>query len=226
MVGYHNKTGLTLLKVTEPPKNIGFVNIFDGNDSLQVGSSLITISYKKTLPLAPRWSVFMGTTGMGNVNLKSIKKSEIFLFPVLRTQLTSFGGESGSPVFDTNGSFIGFTYMYNEASRENLILPQKAIIRYVKDLKVFGKVQYAWIGVTIFENSLPIQIKEVVQGSPSDIAGLKAGDIILELGDKRIDSLLDMSTVIFYSRIGTVLPITINRDGKKKIFELNIKAKE
>ena len=186
-----------------------------------MGSSLITISYKKTLPLAPRWSILQGIKYS-----QSIKNQEIFIIPLLRTQLTSFGGESGSPVFDSNGSFVGFNIMYNENMQENFIIPQKPIVRFVEDLKAFGKVQYAWIGVTISDNSLPIRIKEVVKGSPSDIAGLKAGDIILELGGKKLNSLQEMSTVIFYTRAGTILPITINRDGKKKNFELNIKAKE
>ena len=186
-----------------------------------MGSSLITISYKKTLPLAPRWSILQGIKYS-----QSIKNQEIFIIPLLRTQLTSFGGESGSPVFDSNGSFVGFNIMYNENMQENFIIPQKPIVRFVEDLKAFGKVQYAWIGVTISDNSLPIRIKEVVKGSPSDIAGLKAGDIILELGGKKLNSLQEMSTVIFYTRAGTILPITISRDGKKKKFELNIKAKE
>ena len=156
----------------------------------------------------------MGEESMGT--LKSIKKAKVSIFPVLRTQLTSFGGESGAPVFDINGSFVGFTFIYNETIRENLIIPQKEIVRYVEDLKVFGKMKYPWIGVNILDNSLPIRIDEVVHASPSDIAGLKAGDVILELGDKRVDSLLKMHTIIFHTRIGTVLPITINRDGKKK----------
>lgn len=218
LVGYHKLTKIALLKVTEPPENLSYIDVLDTNNSLRIGSSLITISHKETLPLAPRWSIFTGSSRY----LQFIKNQEITVAPfdILRTGLNSFGGESGAPVFDIDGAFIGFNFHYEEAIRQNFILPQKLIVRVVEDLKVLGRVQIAWIGVIISGSKMPIRIKEIVPGSPSDCAGLKKGDIILELGGKKLNNLLEMGRIMLYTQVGTVLPVTVERNGKRAFFEL------
>jgi len=59
-------------------------------------------------------------------------------------------------------------------------------------------------------------IPEVKEGSPADKAGMKPGDVIVELEGKPIDGMHDLSNKIAAIKPGTKVEIVVLRDGKRK----------
>jgi S1-C subfamily serine protease len=54
----------------------------------------------------------------------------------------------------------------------------------------------------------------VKPGSPAAKAGLRAGDILTQFGDKPIKNLYDFTDALRRSKIGDVVEVTVLRDGQ------------
>ncbi len=60
-----------------------------------------------------------------------------------------------------------------------------------------------------------VKFSDVKPGSPAAKAGLKAGDVLIQFGDKSIKNLYDFTDALRRSKVGDVVPVTVMRDGKE-----------
>jgi len=60
-----------------------------------------------------------------------------------------------------------------------------------------------------------VRFSDVKPASPAAKAGLKAGDVLIQFGDKPIKNLYDFTDALRRSKVGDVVPVTILRDGKE-----------
>ena len=60
-----------------------------------------------------------------------------------------------------------------------------------------------------------VKFSDVKAGSPAAKAGLKAGDVLIQFGDKPIKNLYDFTDALRRSKIGDVVHVTVLRDGKE-----------
>ena len=59
-----------------------------------------------------------------------------------------------------------------------------------------------------------VKFSDVKPASPAEKAGLKAGDILVQFGDKPIKNLYDFTDALRRSKVGDVIDVTVLRDGK------------
>ncbi|HMK23247.1 MAG TPA: M28 family peptidase [Terriglobales bacterium] len=59
-----------------------------------------------------------------------------------------------------------------------------------------------------------VKFSDVKPGSPAQKAGLKAGDILVQFGDKPIKNLYDFTDALRRSKVGDVVEVTVMRDGQ------------
>ncbi len=59
-----------------------------------------------------------------------------------------------------------------------------------------------------------VKFSDVKPGSPAAKAGLKAGDVLVQFGDKPIQNLYDFTDALRRSKVGDVVEVTVLRDGK------------
>jgi membrane-associated protease RseP (regulator of RpoE activity) len=59
-----------------------------------------------------------------------------------------------------------------------------------------------------------VKFSDVKPASPAEKAGLKAGDILVQFGDKPIKNLYDFTDALRRSKVGDVVEVTVLRDGK------------
>ena len=59
-----------------------------------------------------------------------------------------------------------------------------------------------------------VRFSDVQPGSPAAKAGLKAGDVLVQFGDKPIHNLYDFTDALRRSKVGDVVEVTVLRDGK------------
>ena len=60
-------------------------------------------------------------------------------------------------------------------------------------------------------------ITDVVKGDPAEKAGLKAGDVILEIDGKKIHDTHELLRVVGSTPVGKSVPVKIMRDGKMRM---------
>jgi serine protease Do len=67
-----------------------------------------------------------------------------------------------------------------------------------------------------------VLVSDVVEGDPADEAGLKAGDVILKIGDKEVNEPHDVQFAVLEYDPGDSIPLAVIRDGKQ--LTISVKA--
>jgi len=71
-----------------------------------------------------------------------------------------------------------------------------------------------------------VKFSDVKPGSPAAKAGLKAGDVLVQFGDKPIKNLYDFTDALRRSKVGDVVPVTVLRDGKELKVEVKLEQRK
>jgi len=102
----------------------------------------------------------------------------------------------------------------------------------------FMSADKTWLGVQTMElteqlrgyfgaaEGLGILIKEVVKDSPAEKAGLKAGDVIIKVADKKVRDLRDVRRAINYFDPGDEIEVKVLREKKEKTFKVKLEERK
>jgi S1-C subfamily serine protease len=129
-------------------------------------------------------------------------------------------GNSGGPVVNIQGDMIGVaTAIIGGAQGIGFAIPVDRARRIVSDLVRFGRVQPVWIGVhgrTISgrdeDRPRGFQVRSVEPGSPAARAGIRAGDQIVSIDEKAIDSQEAFETLLSTRGPGRTMKVVL-KDG-------------
>jgi C-terminal processing protease CtpA/Prc len=77
-----------------------------------------------------------------------------------------------------------------------------------------------------FEVDNGVLIKEVIEDTPADSVGLKAGDVITKINNKEIEDYQDLIRALNYYDPGETVNIKYSRKGKSKEVKVTLKEKE
>lgn len=147
------------------------------------------------------------------------------------------------------GEVEEYTFPYEGTEKLNAFIEskvgggddRKARRKKIK-IKRFGPDSYwgeqTWLGVHVqpltdqlrefFEvrNSAGVLVSEVVEDSPADKAGLKAGDVIVKVEREKMEETDDLVEVIRKSDTGDEVTIKIIRDGKRETITATLDSRE
>jgi len=84
----------------------------------------------------------------------------------------------------------------------------------------------AYLGITLGASDRGVLVDEVVPGSPADKAGLKAGDLILVAGDRKLSGGEALLEVLADRKPGSQMKIQVERDGWQKNLAVTLGARE
>ena len=142
---------------------------------------------------------------------------------VIQTDAALNPGNSGGALVDSSARVIGINTAVAGVGL-GLAVPINAATRQiVGTLMRDGRVRRAWIGIAAGPRPLPpharvrvgrsagVEVVEVSQGSPAQRAGLRAEDLIVELGGQSIERVDDVQRLMSQEAIGHPLPIRILR---------------
>lgn len=145
---------------------------------------------------------------------------------VIQTDAAINYGNSGGPLLNSSGQVIGInTAIASGGQNIGFALPINILKESIKSFNESGQFERAYLGVSYKmitkEQAL---LNDVVQGayvqlvvnnSPAEKAGIKQGDIIIKIDNKKIDGEKDeLATIIASKKSGQSVAITIWRQGK------------
>ena len=105
-------------------------------------------------------------------------------------------------------------------------------------LKTGGKVIRGWLGVGIqpltaelgekfgVKDGKGVLVNEVFEGNPAEIAGIKPGDIITNIGNERLESLNQLSRVVAGYGPGEEVEVIVIRNGQNLILSVLLGIKK
>lgn len=141
-----------------------------------------------------------------------------YCVPHLLAEITLREGEGGSPILDLSGGLVGMVVSGTAKPGEFRILSSGAIEKLQRDFLRFGKFSPGWVGAIVEEAAVPqgtsrTRIAAVEPGSPAEASGLKAGDMILSIGGRRITNPEEVLAASFYLYAGERVGMSILRGG-------------
>ena len=226
IVGTDPKTDIAVLEVkAEGLKDIERrVAKLGDSDKVRVGQIVIAIGN----PYGLERTV---TVGVVSALKRSIGITQYESY--IQTDAAINPGNSGGPLINIKGEVIGInTAIVASGQGLGFAIPIN-LARWVMDqILQHGRVIRGWLGVVIQEVTPDIAeaigvregiiIAQVIKGSPADRAGLKVGDIIVALNGKKMDSVRDLQISIMRTKPGTVVTLTVIREGKKREIKVKI----
>lgn len=130
------------------------------------------------------------------------------------------GGDSGGPLFDTDGRVIGINSRIGNELHSNIHVPAATYRdtwqRLVKSESWGGRRPNGpFIGAIADRSAATATIGDVVEGSPADEAGLKAGDVVLSFAGTPTPTFEALIEAVSKKDPGDRAKLEINRDGQK-----------
>jgi len=139
-------------------------------------------------------------------------------------------GNSGGPLFDMNGDVIGINTAILVQSGSigiGFAIPSNSAKKVIEHLIDFGDTIRGWLGVRIqvvtkeiadvekLDKPRGALVASVAENSPSDKAGIKAGDIILEFNGVLINEMKELPKIVAQTEVGKTVNVKVWRNQKK-----------
>tara|TARA_Y100001970_G_scaffold242577_1_gene307143 strand:- start:25186 stop:26574 length:1389 start_codon:yes stop_codon:yes gene_type:complete len=230
LLGRDPKADIAVLKIDPSLTELTAVQ-WGNSDNMRVGDWTIAIGN----PLGLGGTV---TAGILSAISRDIGSGPYVKF--LQTDASINRGNSGGPLFNTEGEVIGInTAIISQTGGSiglGFAIPSNSAKKIAKQLEEFGRTKRGWLGVQIqpvsedFAESLGLSdqkgafVSNVNPSGPSKKAGVEAGDVILEFNDISINKMTDLPRVVAESDVGSIAKLKIWR--KNKIITLEVKLGE
>jgi len=148
----------------------------------------------------------------------------------IQTDASINSGNSGGPLFDMNGDVIGInTAILGKGGSIGIgfSIPSNNAKKVVDQLIEFGETKRGWLGVRIqvvtdeiaevenLNEPRGALVASVAEKSPSDKAGIRAGDIILEFNGTKINEMKELPIIVAQTEVGKTVEVKIWRNKKE-----------
>jgi len=219
IIGKDPLSDIAVLKIISKDK---FVPVkFGDSDKARIGDWVIAIGN----PFGLGGTV---TSGIISARNRSIGLSRYEDF--IQTDASINQGNSGGPLFNMNGDVIGInTAILGQSGSIGIgfSIPSNSAKKVINQLIEFGETKRGWLGVRIQNVTQEIAdveklgkargalVASVAGNSPSDKAGIKAGDIILEFNGTKINQMNELPKIVAQTEVGKIVEVKIWRNKKE-----------
>ena len=232
IIGADATTDLALIKIDA--KNLPAIQIANSDD-VKVGEWVLAVGN----PLGLNNTV---TAGIVSAKARSMGQG---VSSMIQTDAAINQGNSGGALVNTNGALIGINAMIYSQTGSNIgygfAIPTTIMNKVVDDLKKYGNVQRAMIGIQGSDvnayvdmekekgNEVDlgtmegIYVAKVVEDGAAADAGMKDGDVITHIDGQKVSKFGELQNIIAQKRPGDKITITYLRNKSKKTATLTLK---
>jgi Do/DeqQ family serine protease len=181
------------------------------------------------------------TAGIVSAKARSIRiiSDRLPIESFIQTDAAVNPGNSGGALVNTNGELIGINTAI--ASRTgsytgySFAVPTSIVKKVVEDLKEFGEVQRALLGVTIqnmnselaenlkLDKVEGVYVEGTVENGAANEAGIKEGDVIISINNVNVNTISELQEQISRYRPGDEVKIIAKRNNKEKLFTATLR---
>jgi serine protease Do len=208
-------------------------------DSDQVGIGDIAIAIGSPLGLRFQRTVTSGVISALNRSLAVGSESEqVIMEDLIQTDASINPGNSGGPLLNASGQVIGInSAKASDAEGIGFAVPINIAKPIIKQVVEKGTFRPMYLGIDGFDREIAgyyntdidiqkgIYVINVHSNTPASAAGIREGDIILEMDGQPIDSMVKMRSILFGMDRPGKIDLSVKRDGKviKKSVELALR---
>lgn len=223
LIGYEENNDLALLKAEGD--NFTYA-VIGSSSSLQVGDQVMAIGNAL--------STLTSSLTVGYVSgVDRVVNTDGVAMNMIQSDVAINSGNSGGPLFNMKGEVVGITTAkFSGQSRSGVgiegisfAIPMDDIIGMIDDLKQFGYVTGAYLGIMVLDVDVTAQyygipagayVESVTAGSAAEHGGMLVKDIITEIGGYKITSRSDLTRVLRKFKAGEEVSVEVYRAGETK----------
>ena len=236
IIGTDKTTDLALIKIDG--KDLPAITIAD-SEKIKVGEWVLAVGNPFNLTNTV-------TAGIVSAKGRSLYQNGVESF--IQTDAAINPGNSGGALVNTKGELIGINAMlYSQTgsfSGYGFAIPTSIMNKVVDDLKKYGTVQRAVIGIQgqDVKNYVDAQkdkgndvdlgtmegiyVAKVTDESAAEEAGLKTGDVIVAVDGKAVSKMAELQEILAQKRPGDKVTISYLRDKKKNTKSVTLKNEQ
>ena len=220
VVGRDRKTDIAVLKFDPEGVDLSAVS-FGDSDKLRVGDWVVAIGNP------------FGLGGTVTAGIVSARGRDIGSGPYddfIQTDASINRGNSGGPLFNTNGDVIGInTAIFSQSGGSvgiGFAISANLAKNVVSQLQEYGRTRRGWLGVFIQEvtpdiaESLSLEdangalVSAVTEQGPADSSGIEAGDVIRSFDGQMIERMRDLPRIVAETPVDKNVQVEIVRNGE------------
>jgi serine protease Do len=233
LVGSDPSSDLAVIKIEG--ENLPWLRYGD-SDALRLGEWVLAVGNPFNLT---------STVTAGIISAKArnigINESEYSIESFIQTDAAVNPGNSGGALVNQKGELVGINTAI--ASRTgsfagySFAVPITIVKKVVEDLKEFGEVQRALLGVVItsvnadvakeynLDKIEGVYVSDVAENGAAKEAGIKSGDVITAVGNKKVNTTAELQETVSQYRPGDDVRITVKRNNSEKLFTVTLRNK-
>jgi Do/DeqQ family serine protease len=231
LIGTDSKMDIALIKV-ETDEKLPYA-VFGDSDQVRVGEWVLAVGNPYNLNSTV-------TAGIISAKARNLDTNGIQSF--IQTDAAVNPGNSGGALVNTRGDLIGINTMISSPTGSytgySFAVPSNVTRKIIEDIMEFGNVQRGILGVEGVElngavsRELNIKatqgflIRKVNKNSGAEKAGLKEGDIIMQLDNQKVTSFAELTGYVNTKRPNDKIEVTVIRDEKQITLPVALSKKE
>jgi serine protease Do len=199
------------------------------SDQLDVGEMVLAIGNPYGLDRSVTFGIVSGKNRHNDENESDFLQTDAAVNP----------GNSGGPLVNMAGNIVGInTAIVGEQYQGiSLAIPSNTARKIYEQLKSGHATESGFLGVNIgritpqlarqlgLRTTRGALVMGVVPKSPAERAGIQVGDVITSWGDREIDDRNLLILLIARTKIGTPVPVSINRNGETIKLDVTVTAR-
>nr|WP_276517942.1 trypsin-like peptidase domain-containing protein [Acinetobacter dispersus] len=145
-------------------------------------------------------------------------------------------GNSGGALIDVAGNLIGVnTAIFSQSGGSlgiGFAIPAKVCQQVLNSILKDGRVVRGWLGISLIPNNLDedvlaakpvgVTVADVLRGGPSDTAGIKRGDKIIQVNNEQISSASHLINYVALQAPESLIDVVIEREGKQQTVQVKV----
>ena len=227
LIGSDPSTDLALLKTspTEDLPTLGFGN----SDEVNVGEWVLAVGN----PLNLTSTVTAGIVSAKGRNLRLLEPdAKRDIYPVesfLQTDAAVNPGNSGGALVNLEGELIGINTAIASQTGSyagySFAIPSSIVRKVVDDLREYGRVQRAYLGIQVDQRDPGVRVAGVFRGSGASAAGLQPGDRIEAIDGIPVSTFPALQEQLSKHRPGARIAVHLRRDGRQLEKEVELQGR-
>lgn len=248
LIGGDEATDIALLKIEG--KNFPVIP-FGNSDALKIGEWVLAVGNPFNLTSTVTAGI-VSATGRGNLfssrrnpygNSAQAQAQAEKIQSFIQTDAAVNPGNSGGALVNTKGELVGInTMIYSETGNfvgYSFAVPVSIVQKVVSDLKEYGVVQRALIGVSVTELNVLKEVEpetykklKVHEGvyiagfssnSSAKSAGLEEGDVIVGINGAKVRNYSELKAQLSRYSPGDKVEVKVYRGDKERTFKVELK---
>ncbi len=230
IIGTDPTTDLALLRIDA--KNLSSIP-FANSENVNVGQWVLAVGN----PMGLNSTVTAGIVSAKGRNI-NILKEKYAVENFIQTDAAINPGNSGGALVNLQGGLIGINTAIASPTGSfagyGFAIPANLVAKVMEDFIKFGAVQKGILGITIrtlnaslaneheLDLNTGVYVDSLLEKSAAGKAGVKAGDVIVEINSKKVKSASELQGEIAQFSPGDKVNLKINRRGKEKDISVSL----